>query len=211
MIENYLSGEAGIGIISGMLFAVGTMLLMIEALSPGLGFEGFGGVACHLACFAPDVLSGNASWGVMILAACGCVLLLLESRFVGIGVLGWLGVALLLGALWMATINVMQFVYTLCASAVMSGIAVPIAISHLPNSKIMTKIALCDTLEGSGMQQKQLPDVGVEGVVFSDLKPHGIVCIQGERYAANAKEFIQKDMPVRVVEHDSNVLYVERI
>ena len=36
MIENFLSGGAGIEPIAGALFAVGVMLLLVEAVGPGL-------------------------------------------------------------------------------------------------------------------------------------------------------------------------------
>ena len=51
MIENFLSGGAGIEPIAGALFAVGVMLLLVEAVGPGLGASGFLGAGCALASF----------------------------------------------------------------------------------------------------------------------------------------------------------------
>lgn len=211
MIENYLSGEAGIGLISGALFALGIMLLMVEAVSPGVGAGGFLGAACQLACFAPDVLVGSAPVSVFLLAAGGCALLMLDSNFVGVGPLGWVGVGLLLGALGQAALDAMQFIYTLCASAVFTGAALPVALARLPKSRMMAKIELNETLEGSGAAQKTLPEAGAEGVVLNALKPRGMVRIGEERYEASAAIFIEKGALVRVVRSEGGALFVERV
>lgn len=60
MIENFLSGGAGIEPIAGALFAVGVMLLLVEAVGPGLGASGFLGAGCALASFLPDAAPARA-------------------------------------------------------------------------------------------------------------------------------------------------------
>ena len=45
MLEKFIAGQSGVEWIGGLLFAVGMMLLMNEAVSPGLGASGVIGVA----------------------------------------------------------------------------------------------------------------------------------------------------------------------
>ena len=99
MIENFLSGGAGIEPIAGALFAVGVMLLLVEAVGPGLGASGFLGAGCALASFLPDAAAGSEPWLTVVLAGLGGALMLLDSRAAGFGAFGWVGLALLIAAL----------------------------------------------------------------------------------------------------------------
>ena len=211
MIENYLSGGAGIELVSGLLFALGAMLLVVDALGPGLGVSGFIGTGCLTACFLPDAIAGSVSWGLVALAGVGCALLLLDSRFAGLGPLGWLGIGLLVVTLGVAAVNARQFLYTLCAAVVLITIAMPVTLARLPRSRLMNRIQLNETLESSGVQADcALPAVGSEGIACGDLRPRGWVEIEGERHEACAAFYIEKGACVRVTRCEGRILYVER-
>lgn len=151
MIENFLSGGAGIEPIAGALFAVGVMLLLVEAVGPGLGASGFLGAGCALASFLPDAAAGSEPWLTVVLAGLGGALMLLDSRAAGFGAFGWVGLALLIAALGLGAATVQQFLFTLCGAAALSAAAVPVMLLRLPHSAAMAKIQLDERLEtGTG-------------------------------------------------------------
>lgn len=57
-----MAGQSGVEWVGGLLFAVGMMLMMNEAVSPGLGVGGIVGLALHIGCFLPGVLVGATPW-----------------------------------------------------------------------------------------------------------------------------------------------------
>lgn len=211
MIENFLSGGAGIEPIAGALFAVGVMLLLVEAVGPGLGAGGFLGAGCALASFLPDAAAGSEPWLTVVLAGLGGALMLLDSRAAGFGAFGWVGLALLIAALGLGASTVQQFLFTLCGAAALSAAAVPVMLLRLPHSAAMAKIQLDERLEtGTGRAARTLPEPGARGRACGDLKPRGPVEIAGERYEARAERFLEKGAAVRVVRREGETLVVER-
>lgn len=211
VIENYLSGGAGIEPVAGALFAVGVMLLILEAVGPGLGAGGFLGAGCALASFLPDALSGSEPLWTVVLAGLGGALMLLDARAAGFGALGWAGLALLIAALGLGAASVRQFLFTLCGAAALSAAALPVALLRLPRSAAMAKIQLDERIEtGTGRAARVLPEPGARGRARGDLKPRGTVEIAGERYEARAERFLEKGAAVRVVRREGETLVVER-
>ena len=210
MIENYLSGGAGLEPVAGALFALGVMLLLLEAVGPGLGASGFLGAGCALASFLPDAASGSEPWLTVVLAGLGGALLLFDARVAGFGSLGVFGLLLLVGALALGAATMQQFLFTLLAAAVLCALALPVALLRLPRSPAMERIRLQEKLEGgSARGVRPLPAPGERGRACGDLKPRGTVEIAGERYEARAERFIEKGAVVRVLRAEGRELLVE--
>ena len=210
MLESFMAGQSGVEWIGGLLFAIGMMLLMNEAVSPGLGAGGVIGVALHMGCFLPGVLSGATPWAVLLLAAVGGALMLMDSFVTGIGPLAVTGLVLLLLSLWIAADGPNQFFFTLCACAVLTVLSLPLTLHRLPSTRTMQKIRLDDTVAPVQPDQA-LPAPGEKGVAVTDLKPQGIVFIEEERYPARADGFIEKGAPVRVTGSLGGRITVQRI
>lgn len=210
MLEKFIAGQSGVEWIGGLLFAVGMMLLMNEAVSPGLGASGVIGVALHMGCFLPGVLSGATPWAVLLLAAVGGALMLMDSFITGFGPLAAIGLVLLLLSLWIAADGLAQFFFTLCGCAVLTALSLPVTLHRLPRTRMMQKIRLDDTLTPEQPAQA-LPAPGQMGVAVTDLKPQGIVRIGEERCPARAAAFIEKGAPVRVTGSAAGAVTVERI
>lgn len=210
MIENFLSGSAGIEPIAGLLFALGTMLLIAEAVGPGLGASGFLGAGCAVASFLPDAAAGSEPWLTVVLAGLGGALMLLDARIAGFGPLGWAGAVALVAALGLASATILQFLYTLLGAAALSAAAVPVVLSRLPHSPTMERIQLRESLAGTGRADCAPPEPGAQGRACGDLRPRGAVEIAGVRYEARAERFVEKNAPVRVVRVEGRTVVVER-
>lgn len=210
MIEAYLMGQPGLDWIAAALFAVGLTLLIGDAVIPGLGPGGVIGLICQIACFAPDLVGGSSAWSVLALAALGSALLLVDGRFAGVGPIGVLGAGLLLAALWQTAQDITAFLLTLCASAVMTGIAIPLQLARLPESKTMKKIQLHARSEVPEQSADELPQVGALGVARTDLRPVGTVEIAEKRYEAVSAQHLRCGEAVRVTAVQGRRLRVEK-
>ena len=208
MLQTFMAGQSGVEWFGGLLFAVGMMLLLNEAVSPGLGASGVVGVALHMGCFLPGVLSGATPWLVLLLAAAGGALMLMDSYITGFGPLAAIGLVLLLLSLWIAADGLSEFFYTLCACAVLTALSLPLTLHRLPRTRMMQKISLNDTLKPPA---QALPEAGETGTALTDLKPQGFVRIGEERCPARAVDFIEKGTPVRVTGSANGCITVERI
>lgn len=205
-----MAGQSGVEWVGGLLFAVGMMLMMNEAVSPGLGVGGIVGLALHIGCFLPGVLVGATPWAVLLLVAVGGALMLMDSFITGFGPLAAVGLVLLLVSLWIAADGPTEFFFTLCGCAVLVVLSLPVTLHRLPRTRMMRKIRLDDTVAPE-QPARALPATGRTGSAVTDLKPQGIVRIDGERVPARAAQFIEKGAPVRVTGRSSGSITVERI
>ena len=125
--------------------------------------------------------------------------------------LGWgVGAGLLLAALWQTAQNITVFLLTLCASAVMTGIAIPLQLARLPESKTMKKIQLHARSEVPEQSADELPQVGALGVARTDLRPVGTVEIAEKRYEAVSAQHLRCGEAVRVTAVQGRRLRVEK-
>lgn len=182
------------------LYAVGVALLLSEAATPGMGLAGLGGIACLLGCFLPPLLAGAVVWYVFPIVVVSCALLLLDSRLPGVGPLAWLGLIGLFAALFLAEQNAVELAVSLALTAALAVPAVCWTILRLPASKQMKDISLEETLRGNGLQAPPQDRAGARGRALSDLRPGGVILLDGQRLHATAREgFIERGSAVVVV------------
>ena len=118
---------------------------------------------------------------------------------------------LLLAALWQTAQDITVFLLTLCASAVMTGIAIPLQLARLPESKTMKKIQLHARSEVPEQSADELPQVGALGVARTDLRPVGTVEIAEKRYEAVSAQHLRCGEAVRVTAVQGRRLRVEKV
>ena len=182
-----------------VLFALGVCLLLCEAASPGVGLPAVGGISLLLGCFLPALLRGIAPWYVFLLLIVACICLLLDSNTPGLGPLACLGLLLLFFGLYLCDHRLRHLLLALLLSALFSIPALYVILTRLPSSKSMRQLALNERLQGSGLPPAA-QIVGRTGVALSDLKPGGLVRLDGERLHATAQEgFIEKGSAVTVL------------
>ena len=203
-------GQPGLDWIAAALFAVGLTLLIGDAVIPGLGPGGVIGLICQIACLRRIWSAGavrGACWRWRRWAAhcCSWTADLRASARSASWARGccW-------AALWQTAQNITVFLLTLCASAVMTGIAIPLQLARLPESKTMKKIQLHARSEVPEQSADELPQVGALGVARTDLRPVGTVEIAEKRYEAVSAQHLRCGEAVRVTAVQGRRLRVEK-
>ncbi|GAB5536202.1 MAG: NfeD family protein [Rubricoccaceae bacterium] len=170
--------------------------LYFELQTPGIGFAGamaFVGAALF---FAPHYMLGLAqSWEIALFAV-GLILIAIEVFVVpGFGIFGIAGIAMTLGALLIALVpnigfrfptdgEIAQATMTLAAAL---GLTVVLGFSlarYLPRSERFAHLVLMPSLDaatGHTSAETAFDLVGQRGVTVTDLRPSGVVEIDGKR------------------------------
>ena len=92
----------------------------------------------------------------------------------------------------------------------MTGIAIPLQLARLPESKTMKKIQLHARSEVPEQSADGMPQVGALGVARTDLRPVGTVEIAEKRYEAVSAQHLRCGEAVRVTAVQGRRLRVEK-
>jgi len=158
-----------------ILMSIGTMGLIFELQSPGLGLAGFVGAVCLvLALISLSIIPFNA--GGLALIALGIGLFIAELKVVTHGVLSAVGaVFLILGSLMLFSPLEPFWHVSKLVILVMAGMVTGffVFLAWLGLRAQLSKVA-------SGRESL----IGLEGVVVTALEPEGIVHVEGEDWTA---------------------------
>ena len=198
-------------IVSSLLLSIGVLAILAElkAGAHGLGLVvGFASLGLF---FGSSVLIGLAGTEEVILLGLGVIAIAVEVFLLpGFGIAGILG-ALLVGASMVLAMlgsfptgrDVIQALAVLGVSIVVT-FAIGIAwLRHLPNSKRFSGLIHQDRAQSSqGYISATLRDelVGKQGTAATDLRPAGVVTVEGERIdVVTEGEYIHSGTRVEVV------------
>ena len=212
---------------------IGILLLVIEFKTPGFGFIGFSGLALMLVVFAGNYVAGLAGYEVVIFFILGLALIALEViLFPGAMVFVISGMLLALGAMlwsmadlwprpgggidirWEAFIQPLtELSLSICISA--AGLVV--LWRYLPTTSLYRPMTLPDAIAApapamahGGTASSQLPAIGDLGTVVHDLRPLGVVDIQGQRFEARCRiGTVESGRAIRVTGYSQFTLLVE--
>ena len=221
--------------VTGLLTAVGLMLIFLEIRTPGFGVAGIGAIICFTILFGGRYIVGLAQWWEIALIVLGLVLLIVEVLL--IPGFGWAGISgaicLLAGLLAVVVPNApnelplpvtnldWRFFTTgmvaLGLGFVIALVASLVLMQYMPKLPITNRLALSPAKHydeptvtvGSPLANVSVGDVGV---VETMCRPIGKVRFGEELLDAFTEgEYIDVGQKVRLVRADGNRLVVVRI
>lgn len=196
--------------IAPILLSVGVIGLILEIKAGAFGLGGLVSFLSFGLFFGGSIATGRAGWQEIILLGVALIALAVEAFLLpGFGVAGILGVCALLGAVVMALVGpapepgaLMGAVGVLAASLVITLAVFYAWIRHLPNS---TRFAGLFHTDMSGRARgfisapKRDDLVGLVGVAVTDLRPSGVVEVNGERIDVVTEDgFVTSGAEVRI-------------
>jgi membrane-bound serine protease (ClpP class) len=208
-------------VVSGLLMSLGSLGLLIELYSPGLGLPGAIGVLALSLFFGGHLIVNLAGLEELILLGVGLALLALEVFVIpGFGVAGIVGILCIVSSLVLTTIglplNVLlqtgAWVEPLTRVAIAMSVTVVgliIAARYLPGSRAMSGLILSSTLasnvQASGPESFVSADesrfAGQVGITESDLRPVGVARFGEQRVdVVSEGGYVPAGSRVRVLE-----------
>jgi membrane-bound serine protease (ClpP class) len=222
--------------LSSILIIIGIAGAYLEIKAPGFGIPGFVSVIAFTVFFFGNYVAGNlAGWEVAVVFALGIILVVLEVFVLpGTMIAGFVGMVLIVGSLGFAMIDRVDFdlvrkgteaapgvselllrpALNLSIGLVSAAVLIMLAVTYLPQTRMMHWMVLDATVGGGKDQITVAPEVslvGKTGVAFTELRPSGKAEVDGEIIdVTSVAEFIERGQPVAVVVHEGGRIVVER-
>lgn len=207
----FLSGS----FISTLLLTLGFVGLVVELFTPGFGIGGTISIISFGLFFAGNILAGNSQWTSLAVFVTGLILLVIEAIVPGFGLPGISGIILVVLGAILAMGSVTQALMSVSVAIIITTLITLLLIKRGSKSPIFDKIIL-DTQhkEEEGYVSAKPKDeyLGKEGIAVTELRPSGIIEIDGRRLdALSSGNFIQKNTRVKVIKVEGSKIIVRRI
>lgn len=203
-------------VVSGLLMSLGTLGILMELYSPGLGVPGALGALCLVLFFAGHLIVNLAGIEELLLFTVGLALLAAEIFVIpGFGVAGILGSLFIFASLVLTMVGLpigvafstgawLGPLKTVLWALTMTMLGSVIAIRYLPRTTAGRRLVLStSTDKASGFVSSNLDAalIGKGGVAHSDLRPSGIATIEGKRLdVVSQGEYVARGSRVRIIE-----------
>ena len=219
--DNYLSlRDMFFGILQNELARVLLVALLLSAFAVEIKTGGIG-AGFGLAVISGALLLGSGD-GTLADSLKLAALLVLGAVFVGIelitptvGIFGFLGTVMIFASLFFILGSDMTALFELAGAVVCTVVFLAFAGSRLPQSRLLAKVTLKNrsTRESGYESQTDKRDyIGKTGMTLTPLRTAGTVRIDRKRVDAVSRgDYIDKDVPVRVIEAEGMRVVVESI
>jgi membrane-bound serine protease (ClpP class) len=185
-----------------LLLLIGIAGVAIELFVPGLTLPGILGVAAFVLYFFGHYVAGFAGVEEIVFFLLGIGLLILEIFVPSFGILGLIGFISIVGGVVLAAFDAQNAALSLGVAFVVALFVVWIVAKIFKRRGIWNRFILSDRLtteEGYIPAQTRNDLLGREGVSLTQLRPAGVVEIDGERVdVVTEGEFVEKGRPVIV-------------
>lgn len=207
----FLSGS----FISTLLLTLGFVGLVVELFTPGFGIGGTISIISFGLFFAGNILAGNSQWTSLAVFVTGLILLVIEAIIPGFGLPGISGIILVVLGAILAMASVTQALMSVSVAIIITTLITLLLIKRGSKSPIFDKIILdIQHKEEEGYVSAKPKDeyLGKEGIAVTELRPSGIIEIDGRRLdALSSGNFIQKNTRVKVIKVEGSKIIVRRI
>lgn len=207
----FLSGS----FISTLLLTLGFVGLVVELFTPGFGIGGTISIISFGLFFAGNILAGNSQWTSLAVFVTGLILLVIEAIIPGFGLPGISGIILVVLGAILAMASVTQALMSVSVAIIITTLITLLLIKRGSKSPIFDKIILdIQYKEEEGYVSAKPKDeyLGKEGIAVTELRPSGIIEIDGRRLdALSSGNFIQKNTRVKVIKVEGSKIIVRRI
>ena len=183
-------------VVSGLLMSLGTLGILIELYTPGLGLPGALGMLCLCLFFGGHLLVNLAGLEELILFAVGLGLLALEVFVIpGFGIAGVLGIVCMMAALVLTLVGLplgvafqtgawVEPLMRVTAALVVTVVLMLLSLARAARERAARGLVLSSsTREERGLRGARRPTrlLGQVGVSESDLRPLGVARFGSER------------------------------
>jgi membrane-bound serine protease (ClpP class) len=207
-------------VVSGLLMSLGSLGILIELYTPGLGLPGALGALSLVLFFAGHLIVHLVGLEELLLLTAGVGLIALEVFVIpGFGITGIAGILLVFAALVLSTIGLplkvvigtgawVEPVTRVGIALMVTLVGMIVAMRYLPRSKAMSGLVLSSTLasnvHASGPSSFVSADetrfVGQHGVAESDLRPVGVARFGETRVdVVSEGDYVRAGTRVRVI------------
>lgn len=198
-----------------ILLSIGSIGLIVELYSPGLGLAGFAGVSSLLLFFYGHLVAGLTGYESIILFVLGLGLIILEFFMAG-GIAGSLGGIAIIASLFLASGNVVHMGISILIAIIASILAAIIMVKVLGRKmKFFKKMILTDstsTESGYVSNKTRVDLVGKVGRTITALRPAGTVELEDERIdVVSEGSFIEKGKHVKIIKAEGSKIVVRDI
>lgn len=201
--------------ISILLLTVGFVGMILELFIPGFGVGGIISIISFGLFFAGNIMAGNSQWTSLIVFVVGLILLVIEAVSPGFGLPGISGIVLIIVGIILAMESVKEAIESLSISIILTTIITILLIRRGYRFKAFHKVVLNTNLDresGYVSSEEKEEYLGREGVAITELRPTGVIEIDGQRLDALSEgTFIPKDTKVKVIKVEGSKIIVRRL
>lgn len=201
-------------VVSGLLMSLGTLGILIELYTPGLGLPGALGTLCLALFFGGHLLVNLAGLEELILFVAGLGLLALEVLVLpGFGIAGVLGIVCMVAGLVLTLVGLplgvafqtgawVEPLMRVTAALVVTVVLMLLSLRVLPKSRAARGLVLSSSTASSEgfLAHDTARLLGQVGISESELRPAGVARFGAERVdVVSEGTFVARGLPVRVV------------
>lgn len=201
--------------ISILLLTIGFIGMILEIFIPGFGIGGIISLVAFGLFFAGNIMADNSQWTSLIVFVVGLILLVIEAIAPGFGLPGISGIILIALGIILAMGSIREAIESLSIAIILTTIITVLLIRRGYSFKALDKVVLNTNLDkesGYVSSEEKKEYLGKEGITISELRPSGIVEIDGERQDVLSEGvFIPKDTRVKVVKVEGAKIIVRRL
>jgi membrane-bound serine protease (ClpP class) len=200
--------------ISTLLLTVGFVGMVIEIFTPGFGIGGTISIIAFGLFLGGNIIAGNSQWTSLAIFVTGLILLVIEAIVPGFGLPGISGIILVIAGIILAMGTVTSALVSLSIAIIITAIITILLIKFGRKSPLINKIILTTHQkdeEGYLSSKPKDEYLGLEGITVSELRPSGIIEIDGKRLDALSEgSFIPKETAIKVVRVEGSKIIVRR-
>lgn len=201
--------------ISTILLTLGFIGMIIEIFTPGFGVGGTLSIIAFALFFGGNMLVGNSEWTSIILFVAGLILLIIEVMVPGFGLPGISGIILVSIGIVFSMASLSTAILSLSVALIITVIITIFLIKYGYKSPFLSKIILSTEQKNESGYTSANPReeyLGKEGISATELRPSGIIEIDGQRIDALSEgSYIEKNKKVKVVKVEGSKIFVRRL
>ncbi|MCF6466524.1 NfeD family protein [Clostridium sp. Cult2] len=201
--------------ISTLLLTIGFVGLVIEIFTPGFGVGGTISIVAFGLFFGGNIIAGNSQWTSLAIFVTGLILLVIEAIVPGFGLPGISGIILVILGTILAMGSLSTALMSISIAIIITAIITMLLVKYGHRSPFLDKIVLTThQKDEEGYLSSFTKDeyLGKEGITISELRPSGIIEIDGKRLdALSDGTFIPKQTNIEVVRVEGSKIIVRRV
>ncbi len=198
-----------------LLLTIGFIGMVIEIFTPGFGVGGTISIIAFGLFFGGNIIAGYSEWTSLAIFITGLILLIVEAIIPGFGLPGISGIILIITGTILAMGTITSALVSLSVAIIITAIITILLIKfghkspHLENVVLNTQQKDDEGYLSTITQDKYL---GKTGITISELRPSGIIEIDGRRLDALSEGvFIPRESTVKVVRVEGSKIIVRRV
>lgn len=201
--------------INTLLLTIGFVGLVIEIFTPGFGIGGTISIIAFGLFFGGNIIAGNSQWTSLAIFVTGLILLVIEAIVPGFGLPGISGIILVILGTILAMGSLASALMSISIAIIITATITMLLIKYGHRSPFLDNIVLSTHQkdeEGYLSSFSKDEYLGKEGISVTELRPSGIIEINGERLdALSDGSYIPKEANIKVIRVEGSKIIVRRV